>query len=360
MKKTISLVLVLALGLTAELANADFTFGTPTNLGPIINTWRNDDSPSISADGLVLYFRSNRIGGYGSYDIWVTTRATTEADWGYPVNLGQTINSLAQEGAPRISGDGLSLYFCSKRSGGYGNLDLWVTTRQTKEDNWSSPVNLGPTVNTQYHEDWCHISSDCLSLFFDSDRPGEHGGWDIWVTTRSTASDPWGEPVNLGPPVNGPFNDGEPSVSVDGRIVFLTSNRPGGSGQHDIWMATRNITDDSWGTPMNLGSAINSGSDEYTPDISADGSTLYFMSGRPGGYGDMDLWQASIEPVVDFNGDGIVDAADMCIMIDHWGEDYSLCDIGPMPWGDGIVDVQDLIVLAGHLFEVVPPAEPVE
>jgi hypothetical protein len=57
--------------------------------------------------------------------------------------------------------------------------------------------------------------------------------------------------------------------------------------------------------------------------------------------------------MVDFNGDGIVDSADMCIMVDHWGEDYSLCDIGPMPWGDGIVDVQDLIVLSEHLFEEV-------
>ncbi|MBL7189862.1 MAG: hypothetical protein ISS70_26330 [Phycisphaerae bacterium] len=64
-----------------------------------------------------------------------------------------------------------------------------------------------------------------------------------------------------------------------------------------------------------------------------------------------DLWQVSIEPVVDLNGDGIVDAADMCIIVDHWGENYSLCDIGPTPLGDGIVDVQDLIVLAEHLFE---------
>jgi inhibitor of cysteine peptidase len=68
----------------------------------------------------------------------------------------------------------------------------------------------------------------------------------------------------------------------------------------------------------------------------------------------------TIEPVVDLNGDGIVDAADMCIIVDHWGEDYSLCDIGPMPWGDGIVDVEDLKVLAEHLFEVYPSAETIE
>ena len=63
------------------------------------------------------------------------------------------------------------------------------------------------------------------------------------------------------------------------------------------------------------------------------------------------ILRASILPIVDFNGDGIVDAADVCIMIDRWDESYSLCDIGPMPWGDGAVDVKDLVVLAEHLFE---------
>jgi hypothetical protein len=87
---------------------------------------------------------------------------------------------------------------------------------------------------------------------------------------------------------------------------------------------------------------------------------LYFSdfgTPRPGGFGNSDIWRAPIIPVVDLNADGIVDAADMGIMVDQWGEDYSLCDIGPMPWGDGIVDVQDLIVLADHLFEEFPPAE---
>jgi hypothetical protein len=87
------------------------------------------------------------------------------------------------------------------------------------------------------------------------------------------------------------------------------------------------------------------------PDISADGSTIFFMSTRPGGLGGHDLWQASIEPVVDLNGDGIVDSADMCIMVDHWHTDEPFYDIGPTPLGDGIVDVQDLIVLSEHLFE---------
>ena len=111
---------------------------------------------------------------------------------------------------------------------------------------------------------------------------------------------------------------------------------------------------------MNLGPAINSSSGETSPYFSADGSTLYFGSDRAGGSGNVDIWQVSIEAVVDLNGDGIVDSADMCIIVDYWGTNEPSCDIGPTPLGDGIVDVQDLIVLAEHLFEEFPPVEPVE
>jgi hypothetical protein len=97
---------------------------------------------------------------------------------------------------------------------------------------------------------------------------------------------------------------------------------------------------------------------EYIPCVSPDGRQLYFIVvNHPDGFGGYDIWQTSIDPIVDLNSDGIVDALDICIIVDYWGTDEPLCDIGPMPWGDGIVDVQDLIVLAEHLFEVVPPAQ---
>lgn len=148
------------------------------------------------------------------------------------------------------------------------------------------------------------------------------------------------------------------SISHDGLLLFFGSDRPGGSGGHDLWVTRRATTNDPWGTPVNLGPTINSSAVyDQTPNISADCSTLFFSSNRPGGVGGSDLWQVSIDPVVDLNADGIVDAVDMCIMVDNWGTDDPLCDIGPMPWGDGIVDVQDLIVLAEHLFEEVLPVE---
>ena len=105
----------------------------------------------------------------------------------------------------------------------------------------------------------------------------------------------------------------------------------------------------------------NSGHFESQPRISPNGSVLYSTSCRPGTTGSVaEIRQAPIIPIVDFNADGIVDAADMYTMIDSWGTDDPLCDIGPMPWGDGIVDVQDSIVLAEYLPEEYPPIEPGE
>ncbi len=349
------LLLALVVSLPADVANADFTFGTPTNLGPTVNSSANEVSSSISADGLTLYFQSKRSGGFGGYygDIWVTTRATTNDPWGEPVNLGPSINTSSSDGGPSISADGLTLYFGSDRPGGYGALDIWLTTRPTVSDPWGTPVNLGSQVNSSSIDGGPSISANGRTLFFASDRSGGYGNDDIWVTRRATTEDDWGTPVNLGPTVNSSTQDHWPSISADGLTLFFDSRRPGGSGSFDLWVTTRATTDDDWGTPVNLGPTVNSSAYEFSPSLSGDGSTLSFMSNRPGGVGSWDMWQVSILPVVDFNGDGIVDSADMCIMVDHWGTDEPLCDIGPMPWGDGIVDVQDLIVLAEHFFEEV-------
>jgi len=363
MKKTISLgsrkagalVLVLALGLIASVANAEFIFGTATNLGPTVNSTVHEYGPSISADGLSLYFASNRPGGHGGLDIWVTTRPTKDEPWAEPVNLGPTVNSSAGDWGGSIPANGLELFFEAPRSGGAGGHDLWVTTRATTDDDWGNPVNLGPTVNSSAYDCYPSISSDGMSLYFASKRPGGAGDYDLWVTTRPTVSQNWGPPVNLGPTVNSSYSDATPCISADGSILFFLSERPGGVGGHDIWVTTRATANEPWEEPVNLGPTVNTSAEDRRPSISADGLMLFFSSNRPGGYGNYDIWQAPIEPVVDFNGDGIVDAADMCIMVDYWGTDEPLCDIGPMPWGDGIVDVQDLMVLAEHLFEEIFP-----
>ena len=338
----------------AYVAKADFVFGTPTNLGPTVNSSADDALASISADGLSLFFSSTRPGGFGKWDLWVTTRETRDGNWGTPVNLGPTVNSSASDLSSSISADGLSLYYGSWWAG-YGKNDIWVTTRETTEDDWGTPVNLGPTVNSS-SEDWSpSISTDGLTLFFGSNRPGGLGNWDIYVTTRATKDDDWSAPVNLGPTVNSSALDYGPCISADGLTLFFTSVRPGGYGNNDIWVTTRATTEDDWGTPVNLGPIVNSLANEGIPSISADGREIYFSDGgygkapRPGGIGGIDIWQVSILPVVDFNADGIVDCVDICLMVDYWGTDEPLYDIGPTPLGDGIVDVQDLMVLLEHL-----------
>ncbi len=338
-------ILVLALGLAAKVANADFTFGTPVNLGTTVNSSAADRMPSVSADSLSLYFSSYRPGGHGGDDIWVTRRATIDDDWGSPENLAPRINTPSNDSHPSISLDGLMLFFSSNRPGGYGD-DIWVTTRSATSEPWSEPINLGPTVNSSSRDLGPCISADGLELFFHSNRSGGYN--DILVTTRTTTSDPWSEPVNLGPGFNGPVADGGPDISADGLMLFFRSYR---QGSYDIWFSKRATVNDDWDMPVHLGPPVNTSEADSMPNVSADGSILYFQSNRAGGLGGYDLWQVPIIPIVDFNGDGIVDSADMCIIVDYWGTDEPLCDIGPMPWGDGIVDVQDLIVLAEHLFE---------
>ncbi len=343
-------IIALALGLTANVANADFTFNEPTNLGTTINSSAADRMPSVSADSLSLYFSSYRPGGHGGDDIWVTRRATIDDDWGSPENLAPRINTPSNDSHPSISLDGLTLFFSSNRPGGYGD-DIWVTTRSATSEPWSEPINLGLTVNSSSRDLGPCISADGLELFFHSTRFGGQGDQDIWVTTRTTTSDPWAEPVNLGPGLNGPAADAGPDISADGLMLFFRSQGGDTYGLGDIWFLRRATVEDDWDMPVHPGPPVNTSAWDSQPNVSADGSILYFQSTRAGGLGGYDLWQVSIEPVVDLNGDGIVDSADMCIIVDHWGTDEPLCDIGPMPWGDGIVDVQDLIVLAEHLFE---------
>ncbi len=342
-------------------AKADFTFGTPTNLGPMVNSSSSSDLvPSISSDDLQLYFVSTRPGGSGAEDLWVTTRPSISEPWGDPENLGPVVNSSFKDSGPSLSADGLELYFHSTRTGGLGGNDIWLSKRATKDDPWSEPVNLGPPINSDKDEATPCPSADGLELYLIFGKV-ETPEMSIAVSKRDTKDSLWGEPVSLGSVINSVSCQVTPRISSDGLLLlfsdsWLCSSRPGGFGDTDIWLTRRATKDGDWGTPVNLGPLVNTAFAEEHAMISADGSMLYYDSYLFDAAME-ELWQAPIIPIVDLNGDGIVDSADMCIIVDHWGTDEPLCDIGPMPWGDGIVDVQDLIVLAEHLFEEFPPVE---
>jgi Tol biopolymer transport system component len=268
----------------------------------MINTSYHDSHPRISADGLTLFFASNRPGGLGGFDLWVATRASAGGDWCAPVNLGSVVNSPAQDYSPSISPDGLTLYFYSDLVGGQYRGDLCETTRKTKDDPWGTPLELGQPINSDSDDSSPNISADGLSLFFCSNRGGGLGSYDLYVTTRASVGDYWSPPVNLGSPVNSSVYDFDPSISADGLTLFFTSNR-GGLGSYDLYVTTRNATDAPWSTPMNLGAAVNTSYSDIGPCIGGDDLLLYFCdwpysSPRPGGFGNADIWQVSVERVV--------------------------------------------------------------
>jgi hypothetical protein len=319
----------------------------------------------MSADGLEVYVSSERSGGLGYIDMWRRTRENADDPWGPLVNV-QEINSRYNESFPCLSADGLTLYFsdwydgwnaADDRPGGVGRRDLWMCTRASRNDPWGTPVNMGAPFNSGSTDMCPIISHDGLTFIFASTRSGGRGSFDLWMSTRPAAEGDWAAPVNMGPAVNSSAYDGDGCLSTDGLALFFASDRPGGRGSYDIWMTTRPSQAAAWSPPVNLVPPINSSGMEGIPSLSPDQKTLYFGSDQPGGIGSWDMYEVPIVPIVDFNGDGIVDVKDVVIMTEHWGENYSLCDIGPMPWGDGIVDVEDLIVLAEHLFEEVPPVE---
>jgi hypothetical protein len=346
----VGFVACVVLGKTS--AKADFIFGEPTIVeGPINEDYRIRFIGCISADNLELYL-DQHVGTWNSptrEDIMVSTRTSTDELWSLPMSVGATVNDGSFNYCPSISNDGLKLYFDSGRSGGQGGGDIWVTTRPHKGANWGTPVNLGPPINTSSHDCYPFISSDGRELYFSTNRPGGHGGWDIWVAKCQTQDDNWGAPENLGPLVNKRGDEGAPCLSSDGLKLFFDE---GG----DMFLTQRKSATEPWQAPVRLDEPLNySGRGDLSPRVSPDGRILYFSSRRPAVYKlqgkGWHVFEAPIIPIVDFNGDGIVDCEDMCIMVDHWGTNEQLCDIGPMPWGDGVVDVQDLIVLAKHLFE---------
>jgi hypothetical protein len=324
------------------ISKADFTFGEPVNVQSTIPSMID----CFSADGLEMYIEGSRADGQGGCDLWVCKRASSEDDWGAPENLGPTVNSTSNDFGASISADGLEFYFTSDRPGGSGDWDLWVTRRATRNSPWAPAANLSPNVNTSYTDYGPSVSSDGLELYLSSNRPGGHGIADIYVSKRATPQDPWGRPTELDPTVSSPSYQEACCLSTDGLLLLFQSGRPGGFGDCDLWLTRRASRSAPWGLALNLGPGVNGPTRDCRACIAPDGSALYFV--RSSG-GVSTRLMAPILPVVDFNADSKVDLDDLRLLVDNWGTDNTLCDIGPMPWGDGVVDVRDLEVLIKYI-----------
>ncbi len=273
-------------------------WSAPVNLGPTINSASNDQQPAISKDGLSLYFTSNRPGGIGGFDMYVSQRASVDDPWGSPVNLGPTVNTAFDEGNPAFSRDEHLLFFQSKRPGGFGGIDLWVSQReQTHDDfNWQLPVNLDVGVNSAADDNgpsyFENEEDGAPQLYFGSSRSGGPSGANIYISEQM-ADGSFG-PAVLVTELSSPLNENDPSIRHDGLEIFFHSNRTGSFGAAlDLWVATRTSTLDAWSTPVNLGASINTTAAEQNAYLSSDAKTLFFSSDRPGGFGGLDLYVIS-------------------------------------------------------------------
>ncbi|HWQ03594.1 MAG TPA: hypothetical protein VNL38_03855 [Candidatus Nitrosotenuis sp.] len=277
-------------------------WSTPEVLGPEVNSVVLDQGPALSRDGLTLYFQSNRPGGYGGHDVYFVQRASLDAPWGAPQNAGPALNTPFNEQAPNLTVDGHRMYFHSDRPGGFGGSDIYVSRRHNKRDDfgWKIPENLGDTVNTAAQDQQACIFEDeatgVISLYFTSDRSGGLGGLDIYASTlQSDETFSW--PVLISE-LSSPANDRGPTIRKDGLEIIFPSNRPGtvpGSfaAADDLWVSTRPSTKDPWSTPVNLGIPVNDITSDAQPELSFDGKELYFNAARTGGigpFGSFDLW----------------------------------------------------------------------
>jgi Tol biopolymer transport system component len=255
-----------------EATGADASFNGPSL----------DGCPFIARDGKTFYMASNRPGGLGGIDIWVSTRASVDDPWGAPVNAGAPVNSAENDFCPTVARDGHDFYFVSNRSGGCGGDDIYTT--RLRPDGWDPVVNLGCDVNSSGNEASpfpLAESTDGPVLYFSSTRAGtndlyrseSHGG--VFGAATAIAE------------LNSAAQDGQPNVRRDGLEIFFFSNRAGAAG-NDIYAATRASTRDPWSAPVNLGPNVNSPASETRPSLSWDGTTLYFGSNRAGGEGDSD------------------------------------------------------------------------
>lgn len=254
----------------------------PVNLGPPVNTTLADVTPAISRDGLSLYFSAGT--GPGNFDIYVSRRASLDAAWGPPQNLGMTVNSVDHDVEPVLSIDGHRLYFTSNRDGGLGGEDLYVARRRDQRDDfgWEPPVNLGSGVNTAANEVSPTFYEDdatgTVAMYFESNRPGGSGNEDIYASTL-LGDGTFGPAVLVGS-LSSTFRERQPTVRKDGLEIFFASNRPelGRVGMLDLMVATRARTSDPWSPPVYVGPVVNGPFVDGSPGLSFDGTTLYFHS----------------------------------------------------------------------------------
>ncbi|MCX8051094.1 MAG: OmpA family protein [Chlorobi bacterium] len=260
------------------------------------NSSADDFCPAITHNGATLYFTSDRS---GEQRIYLSRSRGGELQ--SPDRI-RTLGDAAQIGCPALTPDGQTMIFAAYKheAGSIGRTDLYMSKRS--DGYWSSGTGLGSPVNSSAWDSQASLSSDGRTLYFASDRPGGKGGTDLyrsrWLGNR------WSEPEPL-TELNTEYDEITPSIAPDNKTLYFASNRPGGLGGHDIYVAR--LQGNRFSAPQNIGEPINSASDDISYIALPNSTTAYFASDRPGGKGGFDIYRAvpnpeMPEPVVTMRG----------------------------------------------------------
>lgn len=199
--------------------------------------WRVNDlnmgTINFSTDGRTMFFTGCYWPtGKGGCDLYYSERVGS--NWQKPHNIGSGINTTTWESQPIISSDSKKLFFASKRAGGKGGADIWMSIK-LKDNSWSPPINLGDSINTAKDEMTPFLHADGKTLFFASNGHPGLGGYDLFIS-RQDELGRWSLASNIGYPTNSRYNDINIFSSIDGTHSWISSDREGGKGNMDIYM----------------------------------------------------------------------------------------------------------------------------
>lgn len=244
----------------------------PQQMASPLNQFQLQYFPALTATKSHLVFTARQSEDpRADENLYVSVRR--DNNWSEPVSIAGSINSEFNEGTGSISGDGKTLVFSScNRPNSFGDCDLYISVRSG--ENWSKPVNLGRTVNSAAWESQPCLSADGRTLYFSSDRgKGGLGREDIWVTHWQDDG-AWSVPANMGVPVNTAGAETAPFLHASGTTLYFSSNGHVGLGGSDIFKST--LTDSAWSEPENLGYPLNTSANEASFFITPDNAKGYY------------------------------------------------------------------------------------
>jgi len=266
---------------------------SPVNMGPAINSDLWEYFPAITVDQGFFIFTRRMPDEYlpegFQEDLYESFKVNEE--WTKAVSLSYLNTPHNNEGAPTLSADGNLLIYASEKPGGYGSVDLYYSIKY--HNTWQPGKNLGSPVNTANWESQPCLSSDGRSLYFvRGNKHGEAKSLDIYLTQLSDTGT-WSRPQRLSDTINTRVADSYPFIAADNQTLYFCSAGHPGFGGLDIFMSRR-LPNGRWGIPKNLGYPINSSKDESSIMVNPNGQVAYFSSNRPGGYGGQDLYSFSL------------------------------------------------------------------